>query len=361
LNVVTTLPGGTGPVSMARAYLGDLAVAAVQPGPAIVVDVERHYSPSFGRPLRIAIGPGPVTALTVTMDYRSDILMAWQQGGSIYAHMVRASGRTEPTQRLGPSGPHPQLQAVVSDDNRGVIAWASATAGPVKRTVVRLAISSTGVRFAGQRLIASFPDIGAAGLPAGSLALVRLATEDVLLAWTTYQRGHYVVLAAPALFAGVRPPTRVTPDADQAVLAALAPGSAGEAVALWRQLPGPRAAPGWAGARLWAARTVIERQGRVQVSASEAVGGTGSTPVLAVDPADDRPVAAWLEGGPGGAIDYAVGSAAPYREHGYASPAGAATAGVHWLRITAAAVLALAVALAGWALARGRGTKRTRM
>ena len=46
---------------------------------------------------------------------------------------------------------------------------------------VRIAFSGAGVRFAGSRLVASFADPRGAGHAPGSLALVRLSTENVML------------------------------------------------------------------------------------------------------------------------------------------------------------------------------------
>ena len=113
------------PPALAHGYLGDVAIAAVARGPEIDVRVERYYQHDFGPARSIPIKNGPVTALTATMDYRSDVLIAWQQNGAIYAHMLRASGRTDPTQRVGPSNPNPQIRAVVSDNDHGMIAWSS--------------------------------------------------------------------------------------------------------------------------------------------------------------------------------------------------------------------------------------------
>ena len=94
------LQGSAGrPLAVARAYLGDVAIATVVGGPAIAVRVQRYFEHRFGPARLIPIAPGPLGALTVTLDYRSDALVAWQQAGAIYVHMLRASGRPEPTQR----------------------------------------------------------------------------------------------------------------------------------------------------------------------------------------------------------------------------------------------------------------------
>ena len=344
LEAAAGLRAPAGVFAATRAYLGDVAVASVQPGPSIAVYVERWFSPRFSRFVRIPIGAGRVTALTVTMDYRSDVLVAWQQRGAIYAHVLRSHGRREPTQRVGPSAPGPQLQALVSDDDHGMIAWSSSRARA--QTSVYLSLSTRGVRFPKRRLLASFADPAGVARQPGSLALVRLASENVMLAWSEVRHGHGVVLAAPAVFAGVRKATRLTPPDGQSALAALAPGAANEAIALWRE-----AEPSWGRARLWAARTYIEHRGRVGFSLPEllAPAGTARDPVLAVDPGDDRALAVWLR--PGGTVVYALGpSPTGYRRRKFTLPAVPGHAGAHRLRILGAVVLAVALSLGTGAL-----------
>ena len=220
--------------ALARAYLGDVAIAA-RSGPRLIVRVQRYNSRRWGATRSIPLSPGPVTALTATMDYRADVLLAWQQNGAVYAHMLRISGRSDPTQRLGPSGPGPQLQAVVSDNSHGMVAWS--TTDTRASTRVYLSLSRVGVRFLPPRLLAEFADPLRVGSRAGSLQIQRLSTENVMLAWTVAERGHYEVRAAPAVFAGSRPSTVLTDPASQAVLAGLAPGGAHEAIALWSAAP----------------------------------------------------------------------------------------------------------------------------
>jgi hypothetical protein len=350
-----------GAVALARAYLGDVAVAVVEPNRTIAVYVERHYRAGFDPPVRVAVGPGRVTSLTATMDYRADVLLAWQQNGAVYAHMLRQSMRAEPTQRVGPSAPDPQLAAVVSDNDHGMVAWSSTA--PTRRTVgvpvthVRLALSSAGVRFGGYRALASFGDPARAAATPGSLALVRLSTENVLLAWTEATGGHTVVRAAPAVFAGVRPSLLVSGASGEGVLSALAAGPAGEAVATWR---GSQELGAGVQA-LWATRVFIGRHDRPGVRAPEAIApaGTGVANGLAVDPATDRPVAAWTSAGAHGVLEYASGpGAGGYRPHPVPEPPLASGTSVHWLRITAAALAVIVLLLLGWAIRRRRMRRR---
>lgn len=347
------------PLALARAYLGDVAVAGVAPGPSIVVRVERHSEREFGPPRSIPIGAGVVTALTLAMDYRSDVLLAWQQDRSIYACLLRASGRIEPCRRAGPSAPYPQLEAVVSDNDHGMLAWSSSELrkGFVPRTRIELSLSAAGVRFREPRLLASFADPERVGLCPGSIALVRLSTENVMLAWTVAEHGHYLIRAVPPVFAFSKPATLLSDPRSQAILADLAPGPAGEAVALWRTAP--RLADGALNMRraeLWAARTSIVPHARVVLRDAEMIAPSGPNlaPAVAVDPANDRAVAAWVLGGAQRKIEYAVGAgSAAYRPRAAIAAAGPRRAGVHWLRITLAAT-GLAAAIAAVALARRR-------
>src|ERR1700730_3983168 len=52
------------PPALAHAYLADVAIAAVAPGPKIEVRVERHFQLDFGGARSIAIQNGAVSALT---------------------------------------------------------------------------------------------------------------------------------------------------------------------------------------------------------------------------------------------------------------------------------------------------------
>jgi hypothetical protein len=351
LVAVRTIEAPPGQLAMARAYLGDLAVAVHEPDNTIAVYVERHYRQRFDPPVSIPVGSGAVTALTATMDFRADVLVAWQQGGAIWAHMLRQSGRPDPTQRVGSSGASPQLSALVSDNDHGMVAWSTTAAGTGSEptTSVRLALSAAGVRFDGSRELASYADPERIGAAEGSLALVRLSSENVLLAWTAPLAGRLSVLTAPAVYAGVRPSVRLEAPGD-AVLGGLAAGPAREAVAVYRSLP-----PGTA-TRLFSARLSIGHHDRVEADPPQPLGAGGQPgiPTVAVDPATDRPVAAWTQGA-AGALEYATGSGlAGYAAHPVPEPALGGSS-VHWLRIAGAAAIGLAaLVIAGWLFARRR-------
>ncbi len=347
---------GGPPFALTRSYLDDVALATVGPGPAIAVRLEPHLARAFNRPRRIPIPPGRVTALTVGMDYRADLVVAWQQNGAIHADTLRANGHADPTQRVGPARPDPQLRALISDDPRdhGMLAWS--TAAPSGRTNEYLAFSASGAGYGRPELLASFSDPRGLGHGAGALGLVRLSTENVLLAWTTRERGRFVVRSAAAHFATSRPTTRLSDPAGQAVLADLAAGPAGEAIALWRSAPPPGGAPGDAPATdLWSARLSLNAASVLQHRAGERVAPAGAhvAPSVGVDPASDRALAAWLDPAAPARIAYAT-------HPGYGVPAAAPAARapsppVHRLRIAALA----AAAVAGLAVL-GLGVRRRR-
>ena len=354
------LSGPSVPAALTRGYLGDVAIAAVAHGAQITVRVQRYFSSRFARPRVLPIAAGEVTALTATMDYRSDVLIAWQQNGAVYARMLHASGHVDPIQRVGTSAPEPQLQALVSDNGHGMIAWSSTESrgSSPPRTRIYLDLSGRGVRFGAPRLLASFPDPQRVGRSPGSLDLVRLSTENVVLAWTEVEHGHYVVRAAPAVFAGTRPATRLSDARGQAVLADLAAGSAGEAVALWKSAPPRGNGFDLQRTELWAARVFIERNDRPAHRAPEEIAPSGpnADPSVAVDPADDNAVAVWLTLGAHRDVEYAVGSgAAGYRPTPTTPAVKAASAGTHWLRISAAVgTIVVAMAFAGLIVRRRR-------
>jgi SAM-dependent methyltransferase len=50
-----------------------------------------------------------VRALTLAMDYRSEALAVWAQGGSIYARLVAQRGAPGPLQRLAPADTHTRM------------------------------------------------------------------------------------------------------------------------------------------------------------------------------------------------------------------------------------------------------------
>jgi hypothetical protein len=328
-------------VALAHGYLGEVAIATLR-GTTIAVRVERHYLHGFGPTRLVRLPRGHVTSLVVTMDFRSDVLLAWQQDAAVYAEVLRASGRSDPVQRVGPSGPHPQLQALVSDNDHGVLAWSSP--GIANRTSTYVDLSAAGVRFGAPRLLASFSDPAEVGRSPGSLALVRLSSENAILLWTDLQHGHYVVRGSPTGFAASRPAAALSDPRAQAVLAALAPGPEREAIALWTSPAGGHSDPRAARTQLWAARLFVVPHDRIAERNPEMVAAPGvlAAVSVAVDPRDDRALAAWLGPRAGGRIEYAVSRAATSAPAaaprvGRPSAGGRSAGGTPWLPITLAA------------------------
>jgi hypothetical protein len=321
------------------------------------VRTQRYFSSAFAPARLIPLPPGRVTALVATMDYRSDVLLAWQQNGAIYSRMLHATGRLDPAQRIGPSQPYPQLQALVSDDDRGTAAWSTtAIDGSVPVTRIYVDHSAKGVRFPAPELVASFADPRELGRSPGSLQLVRLSSENVLLAWTAAEHGHYVVRAAPAVRAASGPTIRLSDPGGQAVLAGLAPGPAREAVALWKAAASPsEIAANPDHTELWAARTFIRLHDRVAADEPEMIlpAGAEVAPAVAVDPAGDRAVVAWLTPEAPSRVEYTMSLGAV----GDGAPATASPGWARWLSVT----LAAAAVLAAIAFLRLAPRRRKRM
>ncbi len=227
------------PAALATAYLGDVALASpfyTRGGEGVRLRVQRHRAQTFARSIAVSAGSrGRVTALTVALDYRSDALVVWRQGESIYARDLPASGRTRAAiQRLGPAaGPTSRIAALLSDDNRGIVAWSVQSGG---ETSVYIDLSATGVRFGAPRLLERFTGPAPLAPPEGSSPrLVRLSSESVMLSWTGFDGSGWSVRSAAIDLNGLGPVSTISPPGRIAVLAALAPGPDGEALALWTE------------------------------------------------------------------------------------------------------------------------------
>jgi hypothetical protein len=277
--------------------------------------VERHHASAFEPAVTVSRGAaGAVESLKVALDYRSDALVVWWQRGAIYARDLPASGRSgpsgrsHPVERLAGATREPRIAALISDDNRAIVAWAEQRA---TQTSIYLDISSPGVRFHRPILLERFTDPDGLQSPAGSPSLIRLSSESVMLAWSGSEAGHWVVRTAPIDLTGMRAvQTMPTPGTD-ALLAALAPGPAGDALVLWTepQLNGAGAANP-AQAAIFAARGIDAFPGLSIFGKPEQVAAPGpnSNLALAVDPGSDRALAVWR--GAGGVIEYAIRIAA---------------------------------------------------
>ena len=217
--------------------------------------------------------------------------------------------------------------------------------GRSQLTTIELSISGGALAFGAPQLLERFRDLAGFVPPAGSLRLVRLSSEAVVLAWTGVDAGRYVVRAspvslrrgawAPVVISGGGPaggqagagvpatggPTGADrPPAPDAVLADVAAGPDAEAFALWRA--GPSSAHGGRAdldPRRWAIRAArghYAGHGEVSFAAPELVAAPGpyGPPAVAVDPASGRALAAWVTlagGGSEGSIEYSLRAAEP--------------------------------------------------
>lgn len=283
-------------VALATAYRGQPAALYALPagrGSALLLHRGALASARAGA-TRVVSTPAPVGALAVALDYRTDAIAVWQQGASLYARSLPRSAPAAPQQRIGGCGERAQLTALISDDRRAIVAWMTRAHGDTR---VYAAVSQPGVRFGVPTLLASYRDPHGAEPPAGSLRLVRLSDERVLLAWPGVLAGHYVVRVAHVAVSGIEAPlTIAAPGGGDALLADLAPGPRADALVLWTQGDlAPERAQGSTGQALLAAYGGLSVAGRPQFGAAEGVGadvGVGSARA-AFDPDSDRAIAVW--------------------------------------------------------------------
>jgi len=297
------------PLALNTAYLGDMALASpangAHAGAALNVHVERFYSHEFTRDVSTrAPGGGPMLALTLAMDFRGEALAVWAQRGSIYARLIPNRGGARPLQRLGSAGTDPRISALLSDDNRAIVAW-SEQHGP--QTSVYIDRSAAGVRFRRPQLLERVRDPDALSSPAGSPSLVRLSSESVLLAWAGAAAGHWVVRTAPVDLDGVLSIGTIGAPGTDVLLADLAPGPQDDALVLWTEpLPTRAGQPDMARQALFAARGTESGGGHETFDEPERVAAPGpvSDATVTLDPNSDGAVAAWQ--GEAAAIEYSI-------------------------------------------------------
>jgi hypothetical protein len=303
-----TIAGVLSGSSLFTGYLGDVAAASPTGGGGgrggARIDVERYFAHTLSPSRIVPASSGPVQALTVSLDFRTDAIAAWRQNGSLYAHDLPASGAVQPTQRLASAGAATRIAALISDDNRAIVAWADERDG---KTSVYVDDSATGVRFGKPQLLERFANPSGLPYPANSPRLTRLSSESVMLAWSGAQDGHWVVRTAAIDLNGLRKVSTISAPGADALLDDLQPGPDGEAIALWsepQRAPDGKLDPG--DQAIVAARGIDARPGITIFGGPEQVAppGPSSDATLAFDPASDRALALWL--GAGDVVDYAV-------------------------------------------------------
>jgi hypothetical protein len=311
-------PEGTSaaPLALARAYLGDVALASApthaRPGGGRVsasggfaVHVERFYAHRFGREVSVpSAGSAPVRELTLAMDYRSEVLAVWVQGGAIYARLLPNEGAARPLQRLARVGESAHVAALLSDDGRAIVAWSERHG---EQTSVYIDRSGAGVRFRAAQLLESFSDPDGLDAPAASPSLVRLSSESVMLAWAGAEASHWVVRTAPVYMGGVGVVGTIAAPGADVLLDCLAAGPAADALLLWTQpAPSAGAPPDLERQSIFAATGFDAGDQRTVFGAPQLVAAPAAVDDLsgAFDPASDRPVAVWQ--GQDGRIEYSV-------------------------------------------------------
>jgi len=359
------LGGPARPVAVASSYLGDTAVLSIlreRPARwALALRVQRHYSSTPAAPRLLAAGTARPSALAVAMDYRSDVLVVWVAGATIYARQIASGGVPGRIERVGAGADVTELRALISDDGRAIVAWreqAPGIGGPV-RTRIETNISGPGMIFARATPVEGFTDTPGLMPPPGSLQLTRLSSEAVMIAWTGIRAGRYVVRASPvSLRRGVWAPTTISPHGRQALLAGLIPGPRAEVLALWTTAP--RLRDGALDPRrraIFAAWGHYGGHGEARFAAPEAVAAAGpnGTPAAAFDPQSDTALAAWVTGTSTLRIAYAQRAAGAPPDAAVAVPAARAR-GHHSAReaVLPALGLLLLAAAAAWQQRRGR-------
>ncbi len=389
------LGGPAAPLAVASGYLGDVvvvsAVRARGAGWDLAVRLQRHYSSSLARARLLPAGAGRPSALAAGVDYHGDVLVAWARGGVVYAREIAQSGAAEPVRWLGrgAGGRDLELGALISDDGHAIVAWSSRrrTASGEAWTSIELSVSGPGARVRPAGVVERFRDPrGATPPPAGSLRLIRLSSEAVMLAWTGVSGGRYVVRASPvSLRRGAWAPVTISSrvssrggahDGDaaaaagtrrggDALLADLVPGPDAEALAVWTVAPRMSSgAPDPRRRAIFAARGHYAGHGEVAFEPPEVLAppGPNGPPGAAFDPRSGRALAAWVTRAGRPRIAYALRGAGPALRTAASTTtiAGAAPIAVAALALAAIAVAAGALRLLRRGMARRAGAPRPR-
>ena len=365
------LGGPPTPASVTRAYRGDIAVASLARvtggAEAVVLRVQPYNADSMRAPITLSAQASGVDAIAAALDFRADALVVWHRGATVFAREWLQPGRLGPIQRLGVAGPNPQLQALISDNGHAMAVWTDtrSAAGGATDTRIRISVARRNHRFEAAHVIERYTNLAGVSPGEGSIQLDRLSTETVVLAWTGMSRGRYVIRLAPVSIDAVPRGHEISRGSADALLAGLAAGPRGQALALWTS--SQRTSRGLDGVqgRLLASTGRIARHFSPRFGAPQLVSAgvpAGAAVNAAYDPTSNRAVAVWRAAGPAAAaIVYAL-RASDSRTAVHAPPGAAACPALVGhpfrtaLEIAAASVAGLvALGLAGWWL-----TRRTR-
>jgi hypothetical protein len=297
---LTPLYGPDNLVATANGYIGDADVATVSRTTSganeIALFVQRHYATSFARPVYLAAGSTPITALALGMDFRADTIVAWSSGGEIWSRWVTNHGHMGSIQRLGPSGADPQISAVLSDDDRAFVAWTDEPPLGVSGTTrVYLDHSAIGVVFKPTSPLEHFTEPADERLGPGAVALERLSGEGLAFVWPTMVEDRYAVEAAGLTSHQLLAPSVLSLTGSDVRLGAVATGPTDDVVAILEVAP-RLAAGGFdlTQQALYAARSGTNHQGfGFDALEPVAAAGPNTDPSLAIDPASGRALAAW--------------------------------------------------------------------
>lgn len=292
----TSLAGLSSPLGLATAYLGDVAIASEQQGPGrgVQIHMQRWFAGRFGAAMSLGGGSGPRRALAVALDYRTDAIAVWWQHGWLWARERRANGTLGPLQRFARAGSSVQLTVLCSDDGRAIVAWIDPSGDTAK---LYLDISAPSMRLGRGRLLERLHWNRGAVLPSsGSVRLVRLSTESVLMAWTGTSEGHFVVRASGIDLQGTRTTSTLSEPREDASLQDLTTGPRGDAIALWRSAAVGASSPKKSES-LVTASGVPSPQGLPYFAAPQQLAPPGhyDEASVALDPSSDRAVASWRE------------------------------------------------------------------
>ncbi len=142
------------------AYLGDVAVASVREpagaaaavplrghGGAIELRMQRHYQDALSPATVVPTGRAQITGVEVALDFRSDALLVWTTAnGTLFACDVPEHGAHGPIQRLGRLSAGAVVQALLSDDNRAIVAWITQRPGRGGGWATRVRVDISGPR-----------------------------------------------------------------------------------------------------------------------------------------------------------------------------------------------------------------------